>query len=219
MLLFPVFSRTNLAYPSRRSSLNPRPVNLLQPLCSLLLTPILCFQQLAASFSKTPGVGGLSASVHPRTSNLEPLHLPVTCATWHLYPPWPQSIAHTSCHHGGVPLRTSDFLQDTRGGGVGPLRLTVAPAPDLYHPAHLEMDGVHRMRFHKLPLQCGNPLGALIIKLEVRDGPSLCRYSSPLVPPRAIALGRVPPTPCKSSAGLRSASGPPFTWAFTGALR
>src|SRR5260370_13213320 len=34
------------------------------------------------------------------------------------------------------------------------------------------MDSVHRMRFHKLPLQCGNPLGALIIKLEVRDGPA-----------------------------------------------
>src|SRR5713226_8404084 len=28
----------------------------------------------------------------------------VTCATWRLYPLWPQSIAHTSCHHGGVPL-------------------------------------------------------------------------------------------------------------------
>src|SRR5216684_3073712 len=110
MLLFPVFSRRNLAYPSRRSSLNPRPVNLLQPLCSLLLTPILCFQQLAASFSKTPGVGGLSASVHPRTSNLEPLHLPVTCATWHLYPLWPQSIAHTSCHHGGVRVCVATLL-------------------------------------------------------------------------------------------------------------
>src|SRR5258708_32545524 len=27
------------------------------------------------------------------------------CATQRLYPPWPQSIAHTSCRHGGVPLR------------------------------------------------------------------------------------------------------------------
>ena len=48
-----------LSYRSRRSSLNPRPVNLLQPLDSLFLTPILCFQQLAASFHKTPGVGVL----------------------------------------------------------------------------------------------------------------------------------------------------------------
>ena len=49
--------RTNLSYPSRHSSSNPRPVNLLQPLCSLFAAPVLCFQQLAASFSKTPGVG------------------------------------------------------------------------------------------------------------------------------------------------------------------
>src|SRR5258707_15390814 len=52
-----VSSRRNLSYPSRRSSPNSRPVNLLQPLCSLFATPVLCFQQLAASFPKTPGVG------------------------------------------------------------------------------------------------------------------------------------------------------------------
>ncbi len=59
MLSFRVLSQRNLSYRSRRSSLNPRPVNLLQPLDSLFLTPILCFQQLAASFHKTPGVGVL----------------------------------------------------------------------------------------------------------------------------------------------------------------
>jgi len=52
-----VLSRRNLSYPSRRSRPNSRPVNLLQPLCSLFAAPVLCFQQLAASFSKTPGVG------------------------------------------------------------------------------------------------------------------------------------------------------------------
>src|SRR5712664_2750294 len=52
-----VLSRTNLSYPSRHSSSNPRPVNLLQPLCSLFTAPALSFQQLAASFCKTPGVG------------------------------------------------------------------------------------------------------------------------------------------------------------------
>ena len=52
-----MLSRTNLSYPSRHSSSNPRPVNLLQPLCALFATPGLCFQQLAASFCKTPGVG------------------------------------------------------------------------------------------------------------------------------------------------------------------
>src|SRR5260370_41453123 len=39
----------------------------------------------------------------------------VTCATWRLYPLYPHSIAHTSCHHG--PAR--------RGGGVLPLRKLV----------------------------------------------------------------------------------------------
>jgi len=52
-----VLSRTNLSYPSRHSSSNPRPVNLLQPLCALFTAPALSFQQLAASFCKTPGVG------------------------------------------------------------------------------------------------------------------------------------------------------------------
>src|SRR6266403_3952775 len=52
-----VLSRTNLSYPSRHSSSNSRPVNLLQPLCAFFTAPVLCFQQLAASFPETPGVG------------------------------------------------------------------------------------------------------------------------------------------------------------------
>src|SRR6266478_4533498 len=62
-----VLSRTNLAYRSYNSSLNPRPFNLLQPLCSLFAAPVLCFQQLAASFPKTPGVG-LCAHASPLES-------------------------------------------------------------------------------------------------------------------------------------------------------
>jgi hypothetical protein len=38
----------------------------LQPLCALFVAPVLCFQQLAASFHKTPGVG-----VSPQSSPLE----------------------------------------------------------------------------------------------------------------------------------------------------
>jgi len=52
-----VLSRRNLADASRHSTPNPRRFNHLQPLCPLFPTPILCFQQLAASFPKTPGVG------------------------------------------------------------------------------------------------------------------------------------------------------------------
>src|SRR5712691_3366438 len=57
VLAFAVLSRRNLSYPSRRSSPNSRPFNLLQPLSPLSAAPLLCFQQLAASFPKTPGVG------------------------------------------------------------------------------------------------------------------------------------------------------------------
>ena len=52
-----MLSRRNLADPSRHSSPNPRPFNRLEPLSLLFPTPVLCFQQLAASFRKTPGVG------------------------------------------------------------------------------------------------------------------------------------------------------------------
>jgi hypothetical protein len=57
MVPYRVLPRTNLAYFWRRSTPNSRPLNLLPPLCSLFATPVLCFQQLAASFAKTPGWG------------------------------------------------------------------------------------------------------------------------------------------------------------------
>src|SRR5467141_983710 len=89
-----VLSRINLSHPSRHSTLNSRPFNLLQPLCSLFSTPVLCFQQLAASFPKTPGWGVPITSAPSSTSA-------VTCATWRLYPLCPQAIAHTFRRHGG----------------------------------------------------------------------------------------------------------------------
>jgi hypothetical protein len=49
--------RRKFSCPSRRSGPNSRPVNPLQPLVSLFPTPVLCFQQLAASFPKSPGWG------------------------------------------------------------------------------------------------------------------------------------------------------------------
>ncbi len=42
---------------SLRSNPNSRSVNLLQPLFPYSVAPVLCFQQLAASYPKTPGVG------------------------------------------------------------------------------------------------------------------------------------------------------------------
>ena len=52
-----MLSRRNLSYPSRRPNPNPCLIKRLQPLCSLSPAPVLCFQQPAASFPKTPGVG------------------------------------------------------------------------------------------------------------------------------------------------------------------
>src|SRR5260370_1637078 len=60
-----VLSRTNLAHCSHNSSRNPRPFNLLQPLASPFATPVLCFQQLAASLPKTPGWGVHSLCGNP----------------------------------------------------------------------------------------------------------------------------------------------------------
>ncbi len=57
MLPFRVFSQTNLVGTGRPSSLNPRPVNLLQPLVQLPKSQLLYNQADPASFCKTPGVG------------------------------------------------------------------------------------------------------------------------------------------------------------------
>ena len=67
----------------------------LHPFCPLSPTSILSFQQLRASFCKTPGWG---LPQHLRSE----LRSPVKCVTWRLYPLCRQSIAHTSRHHGGV---------------------------------------------------------------------------------------------------------------------
>jgi len=54
---FLVLSRRNLADASRPSSPNPSVFNRLQPLFTNSVAPVLCFQQLAASFPKSPGWG------------------------------------------------------------------------------------------------------------------------------------------------------------------
>src|SRR6266852_1744945 len=95
MVAFAVLSRTNLADPSRHSSLNSRPFNLLQPLMQLQKSQLLCNQANPASFCKTPGWGYPSTSASGFTSA-------VICITCRLYPLRSQSIAHTSRHHRGV---------------------------------------------------------------------------------------------------------------------
>src|SRR5467141_1554435 len=130
-----VLSRINLSHPSRHSTPNSRPFNLLQPLCSLFSTPVLCFQSLAASFCKTPGVGGTSfpesSLQHPAssTNSLVSYHLLVNpvlscnythsfCATAAQQTQHPQLLAHPFYRHGGgTPLRRAK----SRGATPNPL--------------------------------------------------------------------------------------------------
>src|SRR5260370_27461118 len=65
MVPFRVLSRTNLAYRSHHSGLNPRPVKLLQPLVPLQKSQLLWNQTNPASFCKTSGVGGTPSATRP----------------------------------------------------------------------------------------------------------------------------------------------------------
>jgi hypothetical protein len=73
VLPFRVFSQTNLVGTGRPSSLNPRPVNLLQPLVQLQKSQLLYNQADPASFCKTPGVGTCTIPPH---ASLPPLYAP-----------------------------------------------------------------------------------------------------------------------------------------------
>src|SRR5258708_12440728 len=94
-----------------------------------------------------------------RVSSVQP---PVSSIQNHLRHVAPLSpVASVDCAYflsprGCVPPTRFRFFAKHPGVGVYPFRLTVAPAPDRYYPADLELDGVHGMRFHKLPLQLGN---------------------------------------------------------------
>ncbi len=112
----------------------------LQPLCPLSPTSILCFQQLRASFCKTPGWG---LPQHLRSE----LRSPVTCATWRLYPLCRQSIAHTSRHHGGrvYPPRVSDFSAVAPDPIASPfvfIFLRIAASATLFFHNHPHCPGV-----------------------------------------------------------------------------
>ena len=74
-----MLSRRVSPYLSRRSTLNCRFFNDLQPLESLFTVPVLCFQWLAASFSKTPGVGYTHDPRPFGISNIQALSLRPIC--------------------------------------------------------------------------------------------------------------------------------------------
>ncbi len=72
--------RRKLSCPSRRSGPNFRPVNLLQPLFPCSVAPVLCFQELAASFPKIPGWGVPRLPLRPPAVHypLRTTHSPLT---------------------------------------------------------------------------------------------------------------------------------------------
>src|SRR5258706_11065064 len=93
-----------------RQTILPRPFHpansfapiLLQTLevsCASFREPRPLFSIVCRLFCQNAGGGGYANTSEPRLASA------VTCATWRLYPLWPQSIAHTSRHHGGVPLK------------------------------------------------------------------------------------------------------------------
>jgi len=93
---FRVLSRTEPSNRSRHASPNSLPLNLLQPLGPLFPTPILYFQQLAASFSKTPGVGYTRSNRFFEISKLRTLFRGPSCKLVTLSAPsWPNHARRT----------------------------------------------------------------------------------------------------------------------------
>ena len=129
-----MLSRKNLSYPSRHSTPNSRPFNRLQPLCSLLPAPVLCFQSFAASFPKTPGVGVLSIrrrrQILERPSGIKGSQPPNSFVSYHilvnpvlscnyaLFAQWQANKSNTLSHlrtlsiaTGVVPLAPSEVAK------------------------------------------------------------------------------------------------------------
>jgi hypothetical protein len=114
-----VLSRANLAYALDPSSLNFRPFNLLQPLGSRFSRPTLCFQQLADSFRKIPGVGLPVQSLAPCTEPQRGRFLsPLVAAVTHF-----MSRKSFVCHS----------YENTRDAGMGVTSASASPAKSPSH--------------------------------------------------------------------------------------
>src|SRR5712692_6855087 len=69
---------------------------------------------------KNTGGGVPVFSASPASSLQYPASRTI-CTTWRLYSLWPQSIAHTSRHHGGVPSPAQNPLCVLRASVASPL--------------------------------------------------------------------------------------------------
>src|ERR1700687_514693 len=134
--------RRKLSCPSRRSGPNSRPVNLLQPLSSLFAAAVLCFQQLAASFHKTPGWGVprrnlrdlcVSLPRSPRASRgalrgALSFVFALVCSSWRLLRPTPTTFRINTCKSVSKQTTLTTFrmntYEKTGGGGTRHFRLS-----------------------------------------------------------------------------------------------
>src|SRR6266446_7327152 len=92
--------QTTLSRPFHpANSFAPILLQTLEVSCPSFCEPRPVFSIVCRLFLQNAGGGGYANTSEPRLASV------VTCATWRLYPLWPQSIAHTSRHHGGVPLK------------------------------------------------------------------------------------------------------------------
>ena len=105
--------------PNQSNSFIP---TLLQPLCSRFPTPVVCFQQLTASFHKTPGWGWSSSHPLFGISNIQNL--------------FPYSCLHFGYPHPHLAASPSNFRVSYFGLRYNPLALptpsptaTVQPRP------------------------------------------------------------------------------------------
>jgi hypothetical protein len=95
-------------------------------------------RSLESALTKNTGGGGYPNTTSPSFASA------VICATWRLYPLWPQSIAHTSRHYGGV-LPSSALTRHSPLVYPEPWRSAAAPEPipcltpskALHYRAHL----------------------------------------------------------------------------------
>src|ERR1700719_3052017 len=109
-----------LSCPSRRPDPNSRPVNLLQPLVSLFPTPVLCFQQLAASFPKSPGVGVPLRNLRDLCVSALSFVFALVCSCWRFLCPPLTTFRMNTCKNVSKQSTLTTFRMNTyekRGGG------------------------------------------------------------------------------------------------------
>src|SRR6266446_115243 len=137
LLCLRVLSRTNLSHLSRRCNPNSCLINRLEPLYLLFPTPVLCFQQLAASFPKTPGWGVARFPFQPPTAHCPLLTTRSPLTTFRM-----NTCKSVSKQSTLTTFRMNTYEKQGEGGTPADRRLTLSGVP---------ISSAHHMR-HVTPL-------------------------------------------------------------------